>query len=590
MRAVKFPLLIAVFLLACTTAPKPQNLPLDENADLDFPGTSVLARPLAPISGGTLAVSLFGEKGTILAADSQRDVVWLADAKSPYDFRGRIDMPPHSEPGRVVMGPNSKAFVALRATGDVATLDLESQTLVETRHLCAETRGLAWDVTEQTLHVACREGDVVTLSETGIHEKARTFVAPDLRDVAVVDGAIFVSEFRTPRLWKISPDRTVFQIGVPNAVHLDGRNFLPQVGWRMLADGVGGLIMVHQDELTGPLPPEQYGSTGEAPGSVIATVSQWQPDPASTPQFSLRDGTRLTAGMPVDIALSPNMPEYVVADPSQGLVEVHYRPDEPALGNSWLASLYLNDPVALAYLPNGDFVVQTLTPELRVYSRAGGLTLKQAIDLPGWPLDNDGHRLFHRATKAKIACAQCHPEGREDGHLWTLNKALGPRRTQTVSGQVLETAPLHWDGAFLNFSELMTDTFVDHMHGSPNADFAALGGWVNRLPAASALPHLDPAQVLAGKALFESETVGCTSCHNGPHLTDNSNRDVGTGAALQVPSLIGVSARLPIMHNGCAKTIRDRFSPACGGGEQHGQTSHLSASEIDDSVAYLGSL
>jgi hypothetical protein len=56
-----------------------------------------------------------------------------------------------------------------------------------------------------------------------------------------------------------------------------------------------------------------------------------------------------------------------------------------------------------------------------------------------------------------------------------------------------------------------------------------------------------------------------------------------------VPSLLGISTRGPFMHDGCAATLRDRFDPACGG-SQHGITSGLSSSQIDDLIAYLGSL
>jgi hypothetical protein len=73
-------------------------------------------------------------------------------------------------------------------------------------------------------------------------------------------------------------------------------------------------------------------------------------------------------------------------------------------------------------------------------------------------------------------------------------------------------------------------------------------------------------------------------------LTDNRSYDVGTGLTLQVPSLVGVSYRLPVMHDGCAKTLADRFDPACGGGDRHGRTSQLSDPQVGDLIAYLQSL
>jgi cytochrome c peroxidase len=96
---------------------------------------------------------------------------------------------------------------------------------------------------------------------------------------------------------------------------------------------------------------------------------------------------------------------------------------------------------------------------------------------------------------------------------------------------------------------------------------------------------------LRGKELFESAAAGCSGCHTGTKFTDNKSYDVGTsrGELLQVPSLRAVSYRAPFIHTGCAKTLRERFDPACGGAK-HGNASALTATQIDDVVAYLETL
>jgi hypothetical protein len=67
--------------------------------------------------------------------------------------------------------------------------------------------------------------------------------------------------------------------------------------------------------------------------------------------------------------------------------------------------------------------------------------------------------------------------------------------------------------------------------------------------------------------------------------------NVGTGADLQVPSLKGVRFRTPLMHDGCAASIGDRLTKLeCGGGDNHGKTSQLNASEIKDLTAYIETL
>ena len=91
-----------------------------------------------------------------------------------------------------------------------------------------------------------------------------------------------------------------------------------------------------------------------------------------------------------------------------------------------------------------------------------------------------------------------------------------------------------------------------------------------------------------GEALFESSTTRCATCHSGEKFTNNATVDVGTGGSFQVPSLVGVSARTPLLHSGCAKTLEDRFSTCAT--EGHGGTTCLTAPEVADLVAHLKTL
>jgi cytochrome c peroxidase len=117
--------------------------------------------------------------------------------------------------------------------------------------------------------------------------------------------------------------------------------------------------------------------------------------------------------------------------------------------------------------------------------------------------------------------------------------------------------------------------------------------WLSQLvPPAPRVARDDPA-ALRGAELFASDEVGCATCHQGEKLTSAGGHDVGTtddGRELQVPSLVGVGHRAPFMHDGCAETLLDVFDPSCGGGDAHGHTSQLEASDLADLVAYLESL
>jgi len=117
-----------------------------------------------------------------------------------------------------------------------------------------------------------------------------------------------------------------------------------------------------------------------------------------------------------------------------------------------------------------------------------------------------------------------------------------------------------------------------------------LGRWLDALPRPATRANFTTDAADRGAALFDDATVGCGGCHSGAQRTNNQTVDVGTGGKFQVPRLTGVGARAPYMHNGCAKTLRDRFSTKCGGGDSHGHTSQLTEAQIDDLVAYLHTL
>lgn len=218
-------------------------------------------------------------------------------------------------------------------------------------------------------------------------------------------------------------------------------------------------------------------------------------------------------------------------------------------------------------------------------------TLRTHIDLQQASTEDTGHSLFHLRAGAGVACASCHPEAGDDGHVWTFHD-IGARRTQALRGGILGTEPFHWNGDMQNFGTLMSEVFVRRMAGfEPRSDQAdALAQWIDKQPALHADAR-DPLAAVRGKQLFESKDVGCAECHGGAHGTNNENKDVGTGAELQVPALRGLLFRTPLMHDGCAPTIASRFSdPKCGGGDDHGQVSQLSSAQLADLTAYLETL
>jgi mono/diheme cytochrome c family protein len=236
----------------------------------------------------------------------------------------------------------------------------------------------------------------------------------------------------------------------------------------------------------------------------------------------------------------------------------------------------------------GNVIAQTREPSSLII-----VNKNVTISLPGESRKDTGHDMFHKNTGgfSPLSCATCHPEGRDDGRTWNFNP-IGPRRTQFISGGILATAPLHWDGDMSGLDEIMAEVFVKRMGGQAQGPRAirAFSAWIDALPPVAISPASDVDAVSRGETLFNDAKVGCATCHGGVGLTNNKSENVGTGKVFQVPTLKNLAVRAPYMHDGCATTLKDRFKPECGGGDKHGVTSHLTPAEIDDLVAYLETL
>ncbi len=244
---------------------------------------------------------------------------------------------------------------------------------------------------------------------------------------------------------------------------------------------------------------------------------------------------------------------------------------------------------AVAFDGQGNVLVQARQPAaLTVLPPSLDVSKASVISLSSISRDDIGHDVFHAPTSAQLACASCHPEGGDDSHVWILNGE--PRRTPSLRGTIAATAPYHWTGDEADFPTLVADVLTHRMSGPTLSDpqMSALTQWVQTIPAPAAPSWIDGASAQRGKALFANAVIGCATCHSGPKLTNNLTLDVGTGQPFQVPPLVGVGWRTPLMHDGCAQTIADRFG-ACAT-TAHGMTSALTPQNVTDLSTYLESL
>lgn len=586
------------------------------------------AEPPPPISGGTLLV--LRDQKTVVVADADRDQIFIVDADAA-SLRGTVNLDHHDEPGRLVEDGAGLVHVGLRRSGKLVTIDPAKGSLVASRSICAAPRGVAYDAVRDRLHIACAEGRLITMAPTATSPE-RTLTLPiDLRDVVVDGDTLLVSRLRAADVLVLDAAAgTIKQtIRLPAFSHpalSEGDTFEPSVAWRMRGRAGGGGMMVHQRAKKGRIKPMPGGYGNGDPCSAIVQTAVTVVKPGEAPVA----GPAIPAMvLPVDVALSPSGTRVALisaalahADPtaSSALFVTHIddvaqewkdgcgfdgkhgptpfpscqpTAEDPALCNGSMS--VSGSVVAVGFLDEARVVVQKRQPAelLIVPLDAAATTSYKTVTLAYTSREDSGHAVIHANSSTGIACASCHPEGHEDSRAWDF-ECDGVRRTQDMSGGLSGTEPFHWDGRMTDFETLAREVFFGRMGGPElNADFVELTlRWLDSIPARQPLrPASDP-QVERGRLLFNDATVACATCHGGARLSNNMSVPVGTATfPLQVPSLRGIGWRAPFMHTGCAATLTDRFKdPACGGGEMHGRTAHLTESQLADLVAYMESL
>jgi len=248
-----------------------------------------------------------------------------------------------------------------------------------------------------------------------------------------------------------------------------------------------------------------------------------------------------------------------------------------------------------------------------------------------------GKQIFQRSGDPRmssggyLSCASCHLDGGDDGQTWDFtDRGEGLRNTPSLRGNPAAT-PLHWTA---NFDEIQ-DFEADIRGAQQGAGFLTAADWeatadalgpakagrsseldaLAAYVASFAEPLRSPertedgqqsTEAQLGQAIFEDPAVGCAVCHTGDGFTDSGwsspgvpiLHDVGTLTAqsgmrihgpldgLDTPGLRGLHATAPYLHDGSAATLLevlvDRNTE-----DAHGVTSHLSASQLDQLVAFL---
>ena len=130
-------------------------------------------------------------------------------------------------------------------------------------------------------------------------------------------------------------------------------------------------------------------------------------------------------------------------------------------------------------------------------------------------------------------------------------------------------------------------------------DTGAIAEWLNEMPPpiARSLSADEQPSAARGATVFNAPATGCATCHSGALYTDRMFHSVLPAStdpdaqlsAVDTPSLIAVRNRPPYLHDGSAPTLMDVLTTQ-NVGDTHGQTSTLSAQQLQDLETFLESL
>lgn len=203
-----------------------------------------------------------------------------------------------------------------------------------------------------------------------------------------------------------------------------------------------------------------------------------------------------------------------------------------------------------------------------------------------------GAELFRRGEDfslgGALACASCHPEGRNDGLSWRLGRSI--LQTPMLAGRVEGTSPYKWTGEDPNLVASFMHT-IERIGGAPEdlerSELEAIEAYLRSLPPPRPPDTTDAEALARGKAVFED---ACAMCHEGEQSTDQSQHEFDTTMRkVDTPSLIGLAHSNPYYHDGSAVDLQTLLDDR-GSIHDMVDSSDMSAQQRADLIVYLRSL
>ncbi len=581
--------------------------------------------------GASIAVLASGD---VAVVDADQGSVSILD---PTTLAVRATIAVGAEPRALVEPSPGVLLVSVRRAGEVVAVDVGAGQVTQHSAACAGPWGIALSPDATSALVACEwAGSVVRLDVATL---GTTVVASGLsrpRAVASVGDAVWVADFTGGSLHRLdaadTAGTTAISLVPPAAPYRPALTAMTANLAAALLPAFGSLHVAHElvnntGDTTTEKVADDYGSLTDGNPKINPAVSSLDPasgegvTAASPPVLYARyDGGPRAFNAPVALAAFGDR-FLLVANQSSGdvaVVDTTAASTDARVVASFVAGagpsgVAVDAAGSFAYVDNAfDGSVSrldlgsALAPSAPRY--AAMLTAVRPLPATYSYAALAGRRLFHDATNPHVtpagvvACSTCHPGGGDDGLVWFIHTSdipLKRRRTPHLADSHTGTAPFHWNGQFATIPDLVDSTVVDLMAGDGLLiDESTVTAFIDEIVAAPLPPLPDAAAVARGaSALFNAAPAGCATCHSGADFTDDGFHAVLDPMSLSAddafpvantPALHGVSLRPPYFHDGRAAELRDLLTRPDAA--MHGGAAQLSAGDLDDLIAYLGSL
>ncbi|HZS40527.1 MAG TPA: hypothetical protein VFF06_27030 [Polyangia bacterium] len=551
------------------------------DSEVDPTREVLLRRPAAfrPfLSGGSLALAVSAHE--VWVADTENGTVAVSDESGQHVLRV---IAVGEAPEQVVVGPDGRGFVTVRDAGEVAMIAPGATEVKARMKLGGEPYGLALAADGKTLFVSlARSGVIVALDAASLAERFRVAVDADPRGLAVSpDGEkLFVAHLtgRSVSVIDLAAAElgrgagAIRRIGLPGAdrgemARLAGAGGrMPNLTFAIALSPSGHRAYVpHVLEDTGQNVQPEVRSSGYGAGTfdpIVATLTAIDADAEELIDPSVDNATSLSMSLrgfsqPRAVLVDPVYSRVFVAGLGSDDVRVLGTGLTDPLRSSSLPGIYIGanaGPKGLAISPDGKrlYVHAAFKHELVVADVSEPRSWQPKLSRlrvgeEKWPAAAvHGREIFFSNRDSRVsagqqfACGSCHPEGKQDGMTWRLDK--GPRQTPVLAGRLVGTEPYNWLGTRGSLVDNMKDT-MGRLGGSglPRKDLEDLELFITH--------YLDPGPERAarelssleahGKRLFESDEVGCAHCHTpGGLFTDGKNHDIGTTTSEELQRIL----------------------------------------------------